>query len=232
MFISEPASLLATPKDGCAFYSAVIYLSPADYHHYHAPVEMEVMQRTHVSGRVLPINPKFVKRYQNLFSVQERLVLKSQWEGDHLFFYTAVAAYNVGDMTLTFDAAAKTNRPALPRTNSRVGRTVQKVSGKIHQDKYDFNPFKSAVHSHSYVDYDASLRLLDDKEASTPSTIASLNGHSDDPIPEGVRLARGEEVGEFKLGSTIVLIFEAPIGMRCRVPFGPVKLGEALFSLD
>ena len=43
------------------------------------------------------------------------------------------------------------------------------------------------------------------------------------------QLAKGEELGRFNLGSTVVLVFEAPIDFTFAVSPGQlVKLGEAL----
>lgn len=49
---------------------------------------------------------------------------------------------------------------------------------------------------------------------------------------EGVALQRGEAVGEFNLGSTVVVLFEAPKGFAFSVkPGQTVRVGEGLGSL-
>jgi len=48
----------------------------------------------------------------------------------------------------------------------------------------------------------------------------------------GIRLKKGEEMGDFRLGSTIVLLFEAPPSFQFNVSDGQnVKYGEALASV-
>ena len=46
----------ASPADPSnSLYSAVLYLSPADYHHIHAPAGLAIEERVHVPGRLLPV---------------------------------------------------------------------------------------------------------------------------------------------------------------------------------
>jgi phosphatidylserine decarboxylase len=62
----------------------------------------------------------------------------------------------------------------------------------------------------------------------------STNGVADSPL-KGMPVKRGEAFGEFNLGSTIVLIFEAPenfefnISQNEKVLYGS-KLGSSVFS--
>jgi phosphatidylserine decarboxylase len=73
-----------------------------------------------------------------------------------------------------------------------------------------------------------------DLEKSFCATSFSTNGESDAPL-KGLPVQRGELFGEFNLGSTIVLIFEAPenfefnINQNEKVLYGN-KLGSAVFS--
>ena len=49
----------------------------------------------------------------------------------------------------------------------------------------------------------------------------------------GMPLTKGEEMGGFELGSTVVLCFEAPKNFKFNVNVGDrIKMGEKLGSLD
>lgn len=73
-----------------------------------------------------------------------------------------------------------------------------------------------------------------DLEKSFCATSFTANEDEVQPV-RGVKIKRGEDFGEFNLGSTIVLIFEAPkdfefyVNPGEKVLFGS-KLGSAIFS--
>nr|XP_060641200.1 phosphatidylserine decarboxylase proenzyme, mitochondrial isoform X1 [Anolis sagrei ordinatus] len=65
------------------------------------------------------------------------------------------------------------------------------------------------------------------KEGAEPGQTERGNGLV--PSPGGVALQRGEPLGEFNLGSTIVLLFEAPTHFNFRLHAGQkIRFGEAL----
>lgn len=57
----------------------VLYLSPKDYHRFHAPVDFELQTGRHFPGEVLPVNPWLSERFSDLFSVNERVVLSGKY---------------------------------------------------------------------------------------------------------------------------------------------------------
>ncbi|XP_073917518.1 phosphatidylserine decarboxylase proenzyme, mitochondrial isoform X1 [Castor canadensis] len=82
-----------------------------------------------------------------------------------------------------------------------------------------------------------SIRIYFDQDLHTNSPRYSKGSYNDFSFvtlanKEGVPMRKGEHLGEFNLGSTIVLIFEAPQDFKFRLkPGQKIRFGEALGSL-
>merc|ERR1712096_382175 len=125
-------------------------------------------------GECLPVFKGLAKRVNDLFTVNERVVLCGSWAMGSMY-YTAVAAYNVGDISLDGDERLKTNTLRAGPT-SYCGGDVRKKSW-----------------------------------------------------PQLRKWEMGEEVGKFNMGSTIVLVFEAPKSFEWAVePGTKLKQGQVL----
>ena len=85
-----------------------LYLSPRQYHGYHAPVTLHVERVIHVPGKLLPVNAVFVERLQ-VFAVNERVILEGRRLSGQRFWMVLVGATNVGSMTIEFEPALQTN---------------------------------------------------------------------------------------------------------------------------
>ncbi|MCP4686921.1 MAG: phosphatidylserine decarboxylase [Desulfobacterales bacterium] len=86
------------------------YLSPRDYHRYHAPAALRVKRLIHVPGRLHPVNrPSLLKR-KNLFPRNERVILECVHETGGLLYLIFVGAAMVGSMTFEFEPRVRTNR--------------------------------------------------------------------------------------------------------------------------
>ena len=177
---------------GNALHSAVIYLSPGDYHRFHSPTEWVATSRAHFAGQLLPVNPVVARLLPALFCANERVALLGSWR--HGFFsYTAVGATNVGSIRVNFDAELTTN-----------------------SFRHDWGCGFSA--------WDAAGMCGGAVAARRAAPLADACVY-EPPVP----LARGSEVGHFCLGSTIVLVFEAPTSFRWAVSAGDVvRYGEPL----
>eukprot|EP00920_Eleutheroschizon_duboscqi_P015428 GHVT01035608.1.p1 GENE.GHVT01035608.1~~GHVT01035608.1.p1 ORF type:complete len:287 (-),score=59.49 GHVT01035608.1:633-1493(-) len=145
----------------------VLYLAPHDYHHFHSPCQFEVHSRRHFSGELLPVFKGFARWLNDLFSLNERIVLSGRWRHGE-FHLGAVGAYNVGNIRLTEEPALRTNR---------MRTQLFHLGGDVDLRKYC-----------------------------------------------GRTAMTGQHLGEFRLGSTVVLIFEAPEDFRWNV-----KVGDRVF---
>lgn len=84
------------------------YLCPTDYHRVHSPVSGEILECTYIPGRLWPVNPWSVNHISQLFSVNERVVIKIKTEKG-IVFAAMVGATNVGRISLGFEPSIVTN---------------------------------------------------------------------------------------------------------------------------
>lgn len=85
------------------------YLSPRDYHRYHAPCDMEIYELRYFSGELLPVHIPSLKKNQSVFVRNERIVLVAKSNGGKWLFFVAVGALNVGSMIMHFEPRAQSN---------------------------------------------------------------------------------------------------------------------------
>lgn len=150
-------------------YFVTIYLSPADYHRIHSPVDASINEFSYFSGNLWPVNDFAVKNIGSLFCLNERI--------------------------LTMLDCKENSRVAMVK----VGATVV---GKI---KVNYHSTESNKAHKDYINI---------------------------PLTEPKTIQKGEELGLFQLGSTVVLLFQ-------KDQFNPdllekdrkVKMGEKIGSL-
>jgi phosphatidylserine decarboxylase len=84
------------------------YLCPTDYHRVHSPVDGVVKRTIHIPGHLWPVNSWSTENIENLFAVNERVVLEIESRiGNCLLVF--VGATNVGQIRLSFDQEIATN---------------------------------------------------------------------------------------------------------------------------
>lgn len=88
------------------------YLSPKDYHRYHSPCDMEVLEVRYFAGELLAVNKPSLKKNTDLFIRNERVVLVCKDAKGELMYFVAVGALNVGQMVLHFESRVQTNNVA------------------------------------------------------------------------------------------------------------------------
>lgn len=85
------------------------YLSPSDYHRYHSPCDLEVLEVRYFGGGLLPVNFPSLRKNKNLFIKNERVVVVAKDKNNQKFFFVAIGALNVGKMSLHFEKRVQTN---------------------------------------------------------------------------------------------------------------------------
>lgn len=87
-----------------------LYLSPSDYHRYHAPCDVEILEARYFGGELLPVNFPSLRKNANLFVRNERVVLlMREVDSGRKIYFIAVGALNVGKMIFHFDPRIQTN---------------------------------------------------------------------------------------------------------------------------
>lgn len=84
------------------------YLSPKDYHRYHAPCSFKITKLIHVPGKLYPVNLKYLNKKLDLFVENERVILECLVD-EKLFYMVFVGALNVGQMVFNFESKVETN---------------------------------------------------------------------------------------------------------------------------
>jgi phosphatidylserine decarboxylase len=207
-------------------YFAVIYLAPGDYHHFHSPANWVATLRRHFIGELFSVAPFFQKTLQGLFVLNERVALLGYWK--HGFFsMIPVGATNVGSIVVDFDKDLKTNNIYEHEVYRKKETSPESSSSD------ETTPLLSPDQSTSDL---STLTSLETKKAerekrtrTKKNTVYEATYTKASRILGGVPLSKGQEFGGFKLGSTVVLVFEAPDNFKFQLDVGQkVKMGQSL----
>ena len=98
--LGKELGILAKKLEGGDFVN--YYLSPRDYHRYHAPCDLRFVSVGYIPGKLYPVNLPYLKKKANLFVENERVVLECYDSNDHLHILVLVGALNVGRIKLLF----------------------------------------------------------------------------------------------------------------------------------
>ncbi len=80
---------------------AIFYLSPADYHRFHAPFDMTIEKIVYIPGDLYSVKPKNVNKYDTLFCDNRKVVIYGDSEFGK-FAMVLVGALVVGKIVLNF----------------------------------------------------------------------------------------------------------------------------------
>lgn len=109
------------------FHYINLYLSPRDYHRYHAPCDMYISEIAYFGGELLPVHIPALRKFANLFIRNERVVLKATMANGKKIYFVAVGALNVG--SIVFHCEPKIH------TNAKKGNEIYTYASPIHIKK-------------------------------------------------------------------------------------------------
>ncbi|XP_039177098.1 phosphatidylserine decarboxylase proenzyme, mitochondrial isoform X2 [Crotalus tigris] len=172
-------------------------------------------------------------------SFQKQLVTKDTNELVHCVIYLAPGDYHCFHSPTDWKVSHRRHFPgALMSVNPGVARWIKELF--CHNERVVL----SGYWKHGFFSLTAvgaqnvgSIRVYCDQKLQTNSPRYSKGSYNDFSFvtgknDEGVPMRKGEHLGEFNLGSTIVLIFEAPKDFNFYLkPGQKIRFGEALGSL-
>lgn len=222
--INVAKSLAPLVKEGFAggekqLCFAVIYLAPGDYHRFHSPANWVATLRRHFIGELFSVAPFFQKTLQGLFVLNERVALLGYWKYG-FFSMVPVGATNVGSIIVNFDKYLKTNDVYEHEVYLKIKEDPSESTPLLDERAESASDLASKFSTSSSSSAPKKLKKNTVYEATYTKASSLLGGYP---------LTKGQEVGGFKLGSTVVLIFEAPQNFKFNLKVGQkVKMGQSL----
>jgi phosphatidylserine decarboxylase len=181
---------------------ATIYLSPRDYHRVHAPADVRVLGYDYLPGALWPVNPRVAARRNGLLARNERVVFRLHSTTLGPIALVMVGASGVGNIRL---APALSGAGAAPEG---VDRRSKSMGGG--------GPAGSAGGAGGEASRGIDSALW--RSAGEPRRVELT----------GVTLRRGDELAAFRLGSTVVLVFEPGRAELAGQVGDPVRFGQAI----
>lgn len=103
------AELLGGERLDSSYSFVNFYLSPRDYHRYHAPCDLEIFEVRYFGGELLAVNKPSLLKNNQVFVRNERVVVCAKDKNGEILYFVAVGALNVGKMLLHFEPRICTN---------------------------------------------------------------------------------------------------------------------------
>jgi len=103
------------PAQAEGWHALQIYLAPRDYHRFHAPCDLEVIEACTEDGALQPVDPSLIKRSWRVLKSNRRVLLHARTPSGERLALLFVGALNVGGMRFSFDDTLGSE----PWTNSR-----------------------------------------------------------------------------------------------------------------
>ena len=182
-----------------------MYLAPGDYHCFHTPTDWKIEHRRHFKGKLLSVRPSVATWMPKLFSQNERVVYTGNYNNlpncSSFFSFVAVGATNVGSIKIEMDPELNTNCKGIPLNECKVKSWLEEKN----------------VSKGSFFGKLLLIIIIFKLRFQISACIQFLIFFS------------FFFLGEFNLGSTVVLIFEAPNDFQFNVhPGDTIRVGQKL----
>merc|ERR1712032_572939 len=235
----------------------VLYLSPKDYHRFHSPANFTASYRRHVAGYLEPVDPRYVKTHRDVYKSNERVKLHfdedlrtnisrpklpyvsdknyaALSESDGAFWRYPVRRKSEG---IDEEEAFEIDRYLAEFDIKDIVESTEAKSafayGAPQENRLPFNVlngFKESQLEDRGAAEQKNIELLSKLES--PGSAYTTN-KTYTVTPTGVFLRKGEELGMFEMGSSIVLLFECPKEMQMVKQEGDaVKYGERISEMS
>ncbi|CAD7974221.1 unnamed protein product [Amoebophrya sp. A25] len=233
----------AKKTDGVKLVYCVLYLAPGDYHRFHSPVgNFRVDVGRHYPGEFFPVNPAWADRVPDLFTCNERVVLSGSWtpSGGGSWRTSEDVDSNASTTSTTSsehieDASSDDKRNKM---NLRSASTAPSNSNSTKSSPEHLAMHMTAVAAYNvggiWLDFDNALRTNNDHHA--PFELSNMVTSKEFSCRWGgwskfLKLDKGDLVGGFKMGSTIVLVFECPEEYEWKCKEGEkIRVGQPLMG--
>lgn len=107
-----------------------LYLSPGDYHRFHAPFDFTVEKSIRIPGYLNRVDLNTITHYSKVYETNERVTLLGRSPLGRAYL-SIVGARNVGSIDLKFDPSLKTNEFDFSIKEKEYENTVQKAGFEI-----------------------------------------------------------------------------------------------------
>lgn len=134
------ARLLGNDADAAALEGgsfATFYLSPRDYHRFHAPCAVQVRAARHIPGTLWPVNRIGIEGIDALFAENERICALFTTTHSAPLWIVAVGATLVGKIRVTFDDLT-TNVRGAGRTERRYADSGTRYVAGAEWGRFEF----------------------------------------------------------------------------------------------
>lgn len=193
---------------------ANLYLSPSDYHHFHAPCDMQVLSATYTRGELHSVGTHSLQRIANLYVKNERVALKCRFLGDVGEFEKDFALLENGE-NVSLNSAKGDEKGVSSKSKDETKSGEKALKGLKKGDSSEFKGVseKNASSKAKTRDFDFWLVFVGAQNVGKMHFVFDEKIHTNAFSSEnftreydGIIIKKGSEFGHFELGSTIVVV--------------------------